>query len=93
MRSLKLRVWPKEVSEVTEVKMKKILGENSKIVNFWRYIPLGFTYPAAQDPAVVPPFDSHSFAVKQVPFLKRLPVPPLEEKSNCLTPTGCLIWI
>ena len=35
VRWLKLIVWPQEVSEVTKVKMKKILGENSKIVNFW----------------------------------------------------------
>ena len=35
VRSLKLIVWPQEVSEVTEVKMKKILGKNSKIVSFW----------------------------------------------------------
>ena len=35
MRSLKLIVWPQEVSEVTEVKMKKkILSENPKIANF-----------------------------------------------------------
>ena len=34
MRSLKLKVWPQEVSEVTEVKMKKILDENPKINNF-----------------------------------------------------------
>ena len=34
MRSLKLIVWPQEVSEVTEVKMKKIIGENPKIINF-----------------------------------------------------------
>jgi hypothetical protein len=33
-RSLKLIVWPQEVSEVTEVKIKKILGENPKITNF-----------------------------------------------------------
>ena len=31
VRSLKLIVWPQEVWEVTEVKMKKILGEISKI--------------------------------------------------------------
>ena len=42
------------------------------------------TYPAAQDPEVVPPFDSHSLDVKQVPFLKRLPVPPLKERANFL---------
>ena len=35
VRSLKLVVWPQEVSEVTKVKIKKILGENSKIVSFW----------------------------------------------------------
>ena len=34
VRSLKLIVWPQEVSEVTEVKIKKILGENPKITNF-----------------------------------------------------------
>ena len=34
-RSLRLIVWPQEVSKVTEVKMKKIWGGNSKIVNFW----------------------------------------------------------
>ena len=34
VRSLKLIVWPQEVSEVTKVKMKKILGENPKITNF-----------------------------------------------------------
>ncbi len=32
--SMKVTVWPQEVSEVTEVKMKKILGENPKITNF-----------------------------------------------------------
>ena len=41
-----------------------------------------YTYPAAQDPEVVPPFDSHSLDVKQVPFLKRLPVPPLKERAD-----------
>ena len=35
LRSLRLIVWPQEVSEVTEVKMKKIWGENPKITNFW----------------------------------------------------------
>ena len=34
VRSLKLIVWPQEVSEVTKVKTKKILGENPKITNF-----------------------------------------------------------
>ena len=28
-----LKVWPQEVSEVTEVKMKKILDKNPKITN------------------------------------------------------------
>ena len=28
-------LWPQEVSEVTEVKMKKIWGENPRIPNFW----------------------------------------------------------
>ena len=35
VRSLKLIVWPQDVSEVNEVKMKKIWGENPKITNFW----------------------------------------------------------
>ena len=34
VRSLDLIVWPQEGSEVTEVKMKKILDENPKITNF-----------------------------------------------------------
>ena len=34
-RSLKFIVWPQEVSEVTKVKIKKILGENSIIVSFY----------------------------------------------------------
>ena len=34
LRSLRVIVWPQEVSEVTEVKMIKILGENPKITNF-----------------------------------------------------------
>ena len=34
VRSLKSKVWPQEISEVTEVKMKKILCENPKITNF-----------------------------------------------------------
>ena len=34
VRSLKLIVWPQEVSEGTEVKIKKNLGENPKIANF-----------------------------------------------------------
>ena len=34
VRSLKCIVWPQKVSEVTEVKMKKILDENPKITNF-----------------------------------------------------------
>ena len=34
LRLLRLIVWPQEVSEVTEVKMKKIRGENPKITNF-----------------------------------------------------------
>ena len=33
MKSLKLKVWPQEVSEVTEVKIK-FLNENPKIINF-----------------------------------------------------------
>ena len=35
LRLLRLIVWPQEVSEVTEVKMKKIWGENPRITNFW----------------------------------------------------------
>ena len=35
VRSLRLIVWPQEVTEVTEVKMKKKIGENYKITNFW----------------------------------------------------------
>ena len=35
VRSLKLIVWPQDVSEVNEVKMKKIWGKNPKITNFW----------------------------------------------------------
>jgi hypothetical protein len=34
VRSLRLIVWPQEVTEVTEVKMKKKIGENYKITNF-----------------------------------------------------------
>ena len=35
LRSLRLILWPQEVSEVTEVKMKKIWDENPRIANFW----------------------------------------------------------
>ena len=35
LRLLRLILWPQEVSEVTEVKMKKIWGENPRIPNFW----------------------------------------------------------
>ena len=35
LRSLRLILWPQEVSEVTEVKMKKIWGEIPRIANFW----------------------------------------------------------
>ena len=41
LRSLKLIVWPEEVSEVSEVKMKKILCIDYKIVSFW---PRKFLY-------------------------------------------------
>ena len=34
LRSVRLIVWPQDVSEVIEVKMKKILGENPKITDF-----------------------------------------------------------
>ena len=34
VRLLRLIVWPQEVSEVTEVKVRKILDENPKIANF-----------------------------------------------------------
>ena len=34
MRSLNLIVWPQEVLEVTEVKMKKIIDKIPKITNF-----------------------------------------------------------
>ena len=34
VRSLRLIVWPQEVMEVTQVKMKKKIGENSKITIF-----------------------------------------------------------
>ena len=54
------------------------------LITFLREQILKLTYPAAQDPEVVPPFDSHSLDVKQVPFLKRLPVPPLKEKVDFL---------
>ena len=35
VRLLRLIVWPQEVSEVTEVKVRKIFDENPKIANFW----------------------------------------------------------
>ena len=35
LRLLRLILWPQDVSEVTEVKMKKNWGENSRITNFW----------------------------------------------------------
>ena len=35
MRSVRLIVWPQEVSEAIKVKMKKILDKNFKITNFW----------------------------------------------------------
>ena len=35
LRLLRLILWPQEVSEVTEVKMKKIWGEIPRIANFW----------------------------------------------------------
>ena len=34
LRSLRLILWPQEVSEGTEVKILKILGENPRIANF-----------------------------------------------------------